>query len=111
MKKRIAVVLTAIIMSVACLTGCQSATKNYGGKTTVKLEPNQKLEEITWKDDSLWYLTRPMTDDDVAETHTFRQQRDLGAFEGTVRIIRRRKTVCCTNVCRLTQASLTGRRE
>ena len=60
MKKRIAVVLTAIIMSVACLTGCQSATKNYGGKTTVKLEPNQKLEEITWKDDSLWYLTRPM---------------------------------------------------
>ena len=75
MKKRIAVVLTAIIMSVACLTGCQSATKNYGGKTTVKLEPNQKLEEITWKDDSLWYLTRPMTDDDVAETHTFRQQR------------------------------------
>lgn len=38
----------------------------------MKLEPNQKLEEITWKDDSLWYLTRPMTDDDVAETHTFR---------------------------------------
>ena len=73
MKKRIAVVLTAIIMSVACLTGCQSATKNYGGKTTVKLEPNQKLEEITWKDDSLWCLTRPMTDDDVAETRTFRQ--------------------------------------
>ena len=60
------------------------SNKNYGGKTTVKLEPNQKLEEITWKDDSLWYLTRPMTDDDVAETHTFRQQRDLGAFEGTV---------------------------
>ena len=87
MKKRIAVVLTAIIMSVACLTGCQSATKNYGGKTTVKLEPNQKLEEITWKDDSLWYLKRPMTDDDVAETHTFRQQRDLGAFEGTVTVI------------------------
>ena len=28
-----------------------------------------------------------MTDDDVAETHTFRQQRDLGAFEGTVTVI------------------------
>ncbi len=52
----------------------------------MKLEPNQKLEEITWKDDSLWYLTRPMTDDDVAETHTFRQQR-ICAFEGTVTVI------------------------
>ena len=58
MKKRIAVVLTAIIMSVACLTGCQSATKNYGGKTTVKLEPNQKLEEITWKDERSWCFRR-----------------------------------------------------
>ena len=60
MKKRVVIALTAISMALMSLTGCQSVTKNYGGKTTVKLEPNQKLEEITWKDDSLWYLTRPM---------------------------------------------------
>ena len=48
---------------------------------------NQKLEEITWKDDSLWYLTRPITDEDVAETHTFQQQSNFGVFEGTVTII------------------------
>ena len=52
MKKRVVIALTAISMAVMSLTGCQSVTKNYGGKTTVKLEPNQKLEEITWKDDS-----------------------------------------------------------
>ena len=54
---------------------------------TVHLEPNQKLEEITWKDDSLWYLTRPMMDNDIAETHTFQQSSNFGVFEGTVIII------------------------
>lgn len=54
---------------------------------TVELKPNQKLEMITWKDESLWYLTRPMTDADIAETHTFQQQTEFGVFEGTITII------------------------
>lgn len=87
MKKKAAIALTAICMAVMVLTGCQTVTKNYGGEMTVRLEPNRKLEEVTWKDNSLWYLTRPMTDEDVAETHTFQQQTDLGVFEGTVTIV------------------------
>ena len=88
MKNKAVAVLTAISILIAGLTGCQTATKSYGGKTTIKLEPNQKLEEITWKDDdSLWYLTRPMTDDDVAETHTFQQSSNFGIMEGTVTIV------------------------
>ncbi len=87
MKKKVAIVLMAISMTVMSLTGCQTVTKNYGGEMTVNLEPNRKLEEVTWKDNSLWYLTRPMTDEDVAETHTFQQQTDLGVFEGTVTIV------------------------
>lgn len=69
------------------LTGCQTVAKNYGGSMTINLDPNQKLEEITWKDDDLWYLTKPMTSDDTAETHTFQQSKDFGVFEGTVTII------------------------
>lgn len=87
MKKKAVAVLTAISILIASLTGCQTATKSYGGKTTIKLEPNQKLEEITWKDNSLWYLTRPMTNEDIAKTHTFQQQSNFGVFEGTVTII------------------------
>ena len=49
MKNKAVAVLTAISILIAGLTGCQTATKSYGGKTTIKLEPNQKLEEITWK--------------------------------------------------------------
>ena len=87
MKKKILIATLLISTSVAMLTGCQSATKSFGGKMTLK-EPNQKLEEITWKDDdSLWYLTRPMTDDDVAETHTFQQSSNFGIMEGTVTIV------------------------
>lgn len=77
---------TFLVLSIG-LTGCQTAAKNFGGSMTIDLDPNQKLEEITWKDDDLWYLTKPMTSDDVAETHTFQQSKDFGVFEGTVTII------------------------
>ena len=73
---------------VLCLTGCQTTTKNWGGSMTIELPKGQKLEEITWKGDSdLWYLTRPIREDEVAETHTFQQDTEFGVFEGTVTII------------------------
>ena len=87
MKKKLCSIMVIGVMMAALLTGCQGATKSFGGSMTLNLEPNQKLEEITWKDDSLWYLTRPMTDDDIAETHTFQQSSEWGIFEGTVTII------------------------
>ena len=89
MKKKICAVLAITMM--LSLTGCQSTTKNLGGSTTIELEPNQKLEEITWKNDSLWYLTRQMTDADIAETHTFKESSNFGLIEGTVTIIEKRQ--------------------
>ena len=74
------------------LTGCQGAARSLGGTVTIKLEPNVKLEEITWKDDSsLWYLTRPMTAEDVPETHTFQESSEFGMVEGKVIIIESRE--------------------
>lgn len=87
MKKKVLAMVLASSIAMIMLTGCQGATKSFGGSMTLNLEPNQKLEEITWKDDSLWYLTRPMTEDDIAETHTFQQQSEWGVFEGTVTIV------------------------
>ena len=85
-KKIIGVIGTICAM---CISGCtaQQAAKNYGGSTTIELPVNQKLEENTWKDDSLWYLIRPMTENDIVETHTFQQSSSFGIFEGTVTII------------------------
>ena len=43
---------------------------------------------ITWKDGgSLWYLTRPMREDEKPETHVFKQSSSYGIFEGTVTIV------------------------
>lgn len=89
MKKNICI--GAIICLLLTFGGCQSATKNFGGSMTLELEPNQKLEEITWKDDNLWYLTRPMRADEEPETHTFQQSSEFGVFEGTVTVVESRE--------------------
>lgn len=72
---------------VLSLTGCQSAIKSMGGNMIITLPENTKLELITWKDNDLWYLTRPMREDDVAETHTYQQKSEFGVLEGTVTIV------------------------
>ena len=66
-----------------CMSGCQGAARDLGGEVTIELPPNEKLEVITWKGDSLWYLTRPMREDEEAETHLYQQSSEWGIFEGT----------------------------
>ena len=76
------------VMACLVLTGCQGVAREYGGTATINLEPGEKLEEITWKDNSdLWYLTRPMREGEKAETHMFKQSKDFSIIEGTVIII------------------------
>lgn len=70
------------------LSGCQQANaRNFGGDIILSLEPDQKLEMITWKDNDLWYLTRPMREDEMSEVHTFQQSSEFGVLEGTVTVI------------------------
>ena len=85
--KKAFMLVILICMLVITLTGCQHAVKSLGGSMTIELPEDTKLEEITWKEDSLWYLTRPMREDDVAETHTFQQSSEFGVFEGTVTVV------------------------
>lgn len=86
-KRFIPIIFAASIL----LSGCQAAAREWGGDITLKLDPGVKLEEITWKEDSLWYLTRPMRDGEKAETHVFKQSSEWGVFEGTVTIIEKDK--------------------
>lgn len=91
--KKILLITTIIGATLFGLTGCtaQQSARYYGGSMTLELEPNQKLEEITWKDDSLWYLTRPMTDNDAAETHTFQESSSWGVLKGAITVVETRK--------------------
>ena len=39
--------------------------------TVIDLEPGQKLENVVWREDTAWYLTRLMKDDEEPEIHYF----------------------------------------
>lgn len=52
----------------------------------MELEPNRKLEMVTWKDSDLWILTKPMSKDDIAETHIFQEDSQFGIMEGSITI-------------------------
>ena len=86
MKKKIAALLIGGMM-VLGLTGCQYGAKNFGGDYTISLPKGQKLVNVTWKDTDLWYLTKPMTESDKAETYSFKEDSTFGVMEGTVTII------------------------
>jgi len=85
MMKKFLIGLTAIAGLVG-LSGCQWSAKNLGGDYTVNLPKGEKLVNATWKQDSLWYLTRPMTDQDKVETYKFKEDSTMGVMEGTVTI-------------------------
>ena len=92
MKKKLAALLSILVLSLS-LCGCteQNITREFGGSMELELPANQKLEEITWKDDNLWYLTRPMREDEEAETHVFQASSYWGVFEGTVTVIEKKE--------------------
>ena len=83
--------LTLTLLGTILLTGCVREAKNWGGDETIELEPNQKLELITWKEESLWILTRPMREDESAETWTYKENSKYGLMEGTITIIESRE--------------------
>lgn len=80
--------LILVVVLIGLLYGCeQLTTKTFGGNMTVNLPKNEKLVLATWKEDNFWYLTKPMKDNDIAETYLFREQSLMGIAQGTVKII------------------------
>jgi len=81
-----AVVIVAII-GVAVL-GCTAQQRAFsmGGSATVDLPKGQKLVNITWKTNHLWYLTRPMTPEDKVETYSFQESSSFGILQGVVTV-------------------------
>lgn len=87
MKKKFIKLTGVAFASVLLLSGCSQWTaRNFGGDYDVTLPENQKLVDVAWKEDSLWYLTRPMKDEEEAETYTFQEDAVMGVLEGTVTI-------------------------
>lgn len=84
--------LLFILLAIICFTSCeQIITREYGGTTTIKLQPGEKLLEATWKDDgNIWYLTEPMDSNYVPKTKIFKESSVFGQLEGKVIFIETR---------------------
>ena len=82
MKKIILLIITISI----CLCSCtkQICTHTYGGDMTINLPAGQELMMVTWKDNDLFYLTRPMSPDYVPVTKVFHESSSYGVIESTV---------------------------
>lgn len=79
--------LIFFILILAGISNANFFTRNFGGEITINLESNHKLINATWKNSSLWILTKEMNKDDVAETYKFVEDSNFGIFEGSVIII------------------------
>lgn len=74
------------------LVSCdQYVTRKLGGTTTIQLEPNERLVEVTWKEGgNLWYLVEPMDSDYTPKTKTFKESSIMGVIEGKAVFIEKR---------------------
>ena len=85
MKRIVATILITIICII--LTGCNPVARKMGGDMTIQLKPGEKLVNVTWKESSLWFLTRPMRANETAETYKFKEDSTWGVLEGIVTIV------------------------
>jgi len=81
-----------VALVVVALFGCteQQLARNWGGTDHVELPAGQKLVTLTWHDDDLWYLTRPMRADEEPETYTLSESASWGIVQGEVVFVERR---------------------
>ena len=84
MKKKIIAGIVLLIVMGFSLTGCKSVAKNMGGTISIDVPKGQKVIEATWKDNDVWYLTRPMREDEKPEIFTLQEDSNLGIIEGKV---------------------------
>ena len=82
MKKIILLIITISI----CLCSCteQERICRNGGEMTINLPEGQELMMVTWKDNDLFYLTRPMSPDYVPVTKTLKENSSFGIIQSTV---------------------------
>jgi hypothetical protein len=84
-------IVIVVLVAVITLNSCdQALTRSMGGTTKVQLEPGEKLLEVTWKGDNIWYLVEPMDTDYVPKTKTFKESSRAGILEGKVIFIETR---------------------
>lgn len=74
--------LTMVAITLLALVSCtdNQRARSFGGTETVKLEPNEKFINITWKQDNLWIIVQ----DTVTGNYYAREKSSFGVLQGKV---------------------------
>lgn len=81
------ITLGLLIVSTLAFSGCGTVARHAGGNMDVDLPANTKLVNCQWDaEDNLWYITKPMTKQDIQETYEFQEDSNFGVMSGTVTI-------------------------
>ena len=86
-KKTVASMIVISIIAML-LGGCNYTAKRLGGVTTIDLSEGERVENVTWKDDSLWVLTK-QEPETQPKTYKLKEYSNIGVLEGLVHIVER----------------------
>ena len=76
--------LIALLALVVTLFSCTAneRARNLGGTEHVTLDKGERLENVTWKRDDLWILTKQ--DNTKPSTYSFKEKSSYGIMEGEI---------------------------
>ena len=74
--------LTMVAISLLALASCtdNQIARSFGGTETIKIEPQEKFINITWKQDNLWVIVQ----DTITGTIYAKEKSSFGVMQGKV---------------------------
>lgn len=74
--------LTMVAITLLALVSCtdNQRARSFGGTETIKLEPNEKFMNITWKRDDIWVIVQ----DTITGTIYAKEKSSFGVMQGKV---------------------------
>jgi len=80
----ITLLLLVSIVSTSQADLSQWFSRDLGGTSKIDLPAGKKLEIVTWKESSLWFLMRDRRPGEPIEQHYFKESSAIGVLQGTV---------------------------
>ena len=80
--------IATLVLCIIIIAGCtqNQRAKQFGGTATMDLPPHQKLVCVSWEEDHLWVLYRPMRTNETAESYILKENSSWGILQGTYQI-------------------------
>jgi hypothetical protein len=78
MKKLMMILGVMMVVMSSCTENVRA--RHFGGTETLALKPNEKVLNVTWKDNEMWVCTQ----DTITRVVYFREKSSWGVVEGTV---------------------------